>query len=1037
MIRSYLFCFLVLFLSGTTVLAQESVQVRAGEHSGYSRLVFDWSEKVKYSVDSFSEDSLIVTFERYAPLDLSDTAATRLSYIRRVEQQDSPYGKTKVKLVISKGSHFRKSAIGSKIIIDVLKPEAAKPVSLAPAPPEKSPENSHKQELQQDILQKKKQEKAHETEVIEETRNHMEALHDSAGHHAEIPDPSEKDKTEEKTDAGTVNENEKTALIKEVMKEPPPLVFGPDFEKSSSDRNNFKLFHPHVITVSTTTALGVSVFVNNGYLWIVLDQSNMNIMPQISGKQKNQFKSFKTFPVTGGTVFRIELPIGAYVYTEGSGLVWRIIVTPNQRKTRPVEVQRHFVGSGKIRNGSVSWIFPHISKIVEFKDPETGEKIITVPVFTSSEFAGEAIDFVDFKVLKSPAGITIIPNSDDLSVTYENPELQVSNSDALTLIRESDIIPMRIQEDVYGDRLSAKDESRDHSMARIFNFSNWQMGGQKSYSDNQRVIMSSLSARDETGLVEGLITLAKMNMANGWGSEAVGLLNLAEQYLPDLHDSPEFLALHGAAAALSRRFDHAFDDFSLKALDGNNEAAVWRSFVLAGLEDWQQAQAAMPGNISVLTSYPPLIRISVCLGLAEVSLRAGDVNTAGQLLALVEKDSDILLPYQKHTWQYLSGESRRQQGHHDEARELWEPLSEAFDELYRAKAGLALTEMLLDDGEISVDHAIDRLERLRYFWRGDELEARINYRLGIVYIQSKKYGKGLNILRDAASIAPDSRLGRHIAGGMASIFKELFLGDKYGKIAPIEAITIYEQFPELTPTGEDGDRLVEKLAETLVEADLLDRAATILKHQIEHRLKGSEALRVSLRLAAIQLINKRPSDALSALDNASEYLLSVNEGEKKAREREIKLLRARAISQQGYPVEAINMLVEMPVDEDVNRLRADIAWRAGEWDEAAEALGQMIVDTKVSPSGQLTKKQSELILNRAVALNLADNRVALSQLRERYDAQMRATSKARIFEVLTRPRKTSVLADRETLMHVVSEVDMFKAFLDNYKGNTK
>jgi hypothetical protein len=145
------------------------------------------------------------------------------------------------------------------------------------------------------------------------------------------------------------------------------------------------------------------------------------------------------------------------------------------------------------------------------------------------------------------------------------------------------------------------------------------------------------------------------------------------------------------------------------------------------------------------------------------------------------------------------------------------------------------------------------------------------------------------------------------------------------------------------------------------------------------------------------------------------------------------LLRARALSQLDQPIEALDILADMEVDRDVNRLRADIAWRSGEWDEAAEALDQMIEDAEINPSMPLSETQAEMIMNRAVVLNLADNRVALSQLRGRFGDAMNATPRARIFDVLTRPRKSSVLAGREALMSVVSEVDMFKDFLDSYR----
>ena len=54
-------------------------------------------------------------------------------------------------------------------------------------------------------------------------------------------------------------------------------------------------------------------------------------------------------------------------------------------------------------------------------------------------------------------------------------------------------------------------------------------------------------------------------------------------------------------------------------------------------------------------------------------------------------------------------------------------------------------------------------------------------------------------------------------------------------------------------------------------------------------------------------------------------------------------------------------------------------------------------------------------------------------MREKYSDAMSQTDKARIFEVITRPRQSAALADRETLMGIVSEVDLFSDFLESYK----
>jgi hypothetical protein len=47
---------------------------------------------------------------------------------------------------------------------------------------------------------------------------------------------------------------------------------------------------------------------------------------------------------------------------------------------------------------------------------------------------------------------------------------------------------------------------------------------------------------------------------------------------------------------------------------------------------------------------------------------------------------------------------------------------------------------------------------------------------------------------------------------------------------------------------------------------------------------------------------------------------------------------------------------------------------------------------------------------------------------------MSQTNKTRLFDVVTRPRQNAGLADRETLLNSVSEVDLFKNFLDSYSG---
>ena len=91
----------------------------------------------------------------------------------------------------------------------------------------------------------------------------------------------------------------------------------------------------------------------------------------------------------------------------------------------------------------------------------------------------------------------------------------------------------------------------------------------------------------------------------------------------------------------------------------------------------------------------------------------------------------------------------------------------------------------------------------------------------------------------------------------------------------------------------------------------------------------------------------------------------------------------------------------------------------------------------ISLTRPVTDAQRDLIMNRAIALNLAGNRVALANLRERYDDTMQQTEKARMFELVTRPRQMGLLGSRDSVESLMSEVDLFGDFLENYRKMTE
>ena len=155
-------------------------------------------------------------------------------------------------------------------------------------------------------------------------------------------------------------------------------------------------------------------------------------------------------------------------------------------------------------------------------------------------------------------------------------------------------------------------------------------------------------------------------------------------------------------------------------------------------------------------------------------------------------------------------------------------------------------------------------------------------------------------------------------------FDSLFLGGKGDALPPIEALGLFYDFRDLTPIGRRGDEMIRRLADRLVSVDLLDQAAELLQHQVDHRLQGAARAQVATRLAVIYLMNRKPDRALATLQATRTAELS-NE----LRDQRL-LLEARALSDIGRHDLALEVIANIDSREAI-RLRSDILWAARRW----------------------------------------------------------------------------------------------------------
>lgn len=1002
--RTAVICGVAWFGQASFVYAGESstIEIRGSEHSGYSRLVFAGAAQAQHQVNE-TPNKITIRFENPQNFNLEAGLATSLTRLKNIQISDP---KT-ILIEVEGGQTVRQLQVDQRLMIDL----------KGHAPSKKAP-------IAESIERENSGARANDTES-------------AAG----------KEETGKKPAPENTIEN---SLGKPAAPIAPIPEASPAAAQQEAMQNDTNIIENVIITIAGTASFSAASFEKSGQLWVVMGQGNVSIPPQVEYSKTAgpatilsrlptlpQFSRLSPTQVDAADVSVFVMPLPTTLIAsnqglaEGGGLVWKINYNKDAGSHLPTKTSKKANGRNFVRQlmgdtgkKTLLWPAPSLQRTINLTDPRSGEKIMVALVDSARDFNLGTKKFVEFTALPSPIGLALILRADDIETEKTSDGLKITRPNGLALSDERDVA-------AYAEHEGSQDDASTLENGRVFDFKNWKGDGDpKSVNDTQRLVLSSLMAQTDAKKSENLINLGRLLLSNGLALESRGYFDLAQQFTPQLAENPEFLALQGAAQSLSGNFGVAFSDFALPALQNTPEITAWRSYSLAGLDDWQQAGNLLGDPLPFLGSYPDEVAWPLGLKFAEVALRAGNTPLAQKILGNLDARRTPHTPTAySSAFLYLKGEMLRQSGDITLAKDLWHTLEGGKDDLYRVKAKLANTMLRYGQKEITVDKAIDTLEGLRYAWRGDELEGNVSFNLGKLYLDKGDPVKALSIMRQATTLVPNSELGKMITANMAKTFKDLYGSDKINKLSPVDALTLYSEFPELMPSGAEGDAISRQLAEHLADADLLSRAIDLMEQQVD-RVSGIEGAAIGLRLATLQIQDNKADEALKNLDKADKYLAGISPEDGDIKRRQSALLRAKAYSLLGKADAALQSLSLLPQDEDVLKLRADIAWKAKRWQDAADSLEEIIAHQDISLTRPISEEQAGDILNWAVALYLADNRYVLANLRERYSDAMKQTTKAKEFEVVTRPRQNILLSDRDTINNIIEEADIFAGFMD-------
>lgn len=972
--------------------ATPRVGVRSGVHPTYSRLVFDWPRQTPYSL-SQQGNQVTLRFPVAAEADLAAVLRAKPPRISGITQERVD-GALIVRFTIPDGAGVKDMRAGNRIVFDILDKAPPAPASAAAAKPAPTP--TEKPPAPAAASDPATVRRAQEGAPLFELRGKPGA-----------PPPGTAQNTAPPASAPV-------PATPPVAKPPSPTPAAP---ASLADAAPAVASSAQVLSVPFDPKQGVAaaIFERAGWVYVLFDQSvppetapAPTAVPWLTGTIEPV-----TVPDASGFRFPMSALMEAAVRRDGT--VWHV-------ELRRADETAPAAGAALLAKPDMNFALgprlvvaaPDAGTVLAFRDPVVGDTLAVVPLSQPGPHVAESQRFAQAQLLPTLQGVVVRPLDDKVQVQPVREGVEISAPGGLVLSPAADVAAA-----------TPPPPPPAAGPERLFDFKRWGQAPANRYLAARQDKWQAMAALPEAERNRGRLDVARFYAANGLGYEANGMLTRVQAEQPDVDRRPEFLAPRGIARVMIGDHAGAIADLTNKAVAGEPDADLWRAAALAGQQDFAGAHALFQSRMALLASYPEPFFTQLSLSAADAALKEGHPDIAGELLAQVVKrggDQGQAGP----AVAYYQGKVQQALGDNEKALPLFEQAMNSRDRLYamRGKRDVIDTSLVL--GRIDPKQAAKRMEEMRYAWIGDALELSNLRRIGQVHALAGDYPKAFDTMRHTISLYPDTPEAKEIAAEMTKTFTDLFGSDGAASMPALDALALYEQYRELTPPGADGDRVIQKLAERMVEIDLLDRAGALLDHQVQYRLSGLDKARVGTRLAGIRLLDGKPNEALTALDNSQTEALPAELVEER------RLLRARALSQSGQGTAAIGLLAG-DQSRNANMMRVDIAMRDKQWAAAAAALGDLIGPPPAA-NAELSPQQSSLIVNRAVALSLAQDNAGLEALRRDFGAAMEKSRDATAFRVLTRPEEAAGLADAATIRSRITEIDLFRSFLDSYRA---
>jgi len=979
-----LLALMLLTLASGWAQAAESVRVRVGAHPDHTRIVVDWPG-VDYQV-ARDGDVWRVRFNRAANLDLGALAKSRAPLLVKATQRPGDAGVT-LELQVEPDTGVSHRRLDGRVVLDLARTAKAKPA------PEAVNRTKPEAKATAEVAGKEKPEPAELKALIERAAfppvplpepkpappaaQAEQAVAAAPTPTSPAPPPDAVPAPAAPAPVAAVapppapppSPSPASPTPAAVAPAPPALVERLSLIVEGSG-DTARLVFPW------TEPVAAAAFTRGEDLWLVFDRPARLELGAIGPSRTSLILRADQVPMAGGTALRISTKGPRAPVLLRRQAAWVVgLADAGTQPALPIPLR---VEPGAPGGARLLLAAGETGRRFTLTDPDSGDALQVVTLPQPGQGVAQARDYLEFRLLATGQGVAIAAKTERIEARPATGGVEIVAPEGLML---------GLAPDPQETKLAAATVLRP----ALFTYDKWRGPGENFAKQKQALQHAIVDAapgdRDQARLA-----LAGFYFSHGYAQDTLAIMSLAGKDEPGIKSKPQFVALRGAALLLAGRTAEAAADLAQAKLDGRPEVALWRGLLAQAIDQPEIARREFHFGAGALPFYPAEARVRFNLAKLDAALATRDTRAAEQALAAVDRDR----PDQRSA---AETELRRAQvmeasGRPVDALSAYDRVAAMEWRATRARAEFARVNLMRTQDQLDPKSYIERLESMRFAWRGDAFEVEMRRRLVQAYVDVGDFRNAFTTLRQlAARQVKDSDTAKLLDNDLRALFVDMFLGPAAGKVSPISALALYQQNSDLAPSGAPGQEIAARLADRLIEVDLLDRAVTLVRANAEAQTDANLKARGLTRVATLQLSNRDPTAALATLARSESGAIGSGLAARR------RLLKVQALIELGRNDEALGAL-EGATDRPAREIRAELLWRGQRWGAAATAYLELL-SGKATGEAALDESERRNLLQAAIALVQAGDRQAIQRLRRDWSAKLDGTSEAETFRVLT------------------------------------